>query len=216
MIKKFDRDPYGANTYLVWNPCADAEGRRAAMIVDAGNPPEEVAAFAERERLAVRCLVLTHGHYDHISYLPQYRAQFPEAAVICHESETAVLCDEEANVSVLFGDPIAFPETEIDRKVKEHDRLTLSGGGEAEPLSFEVLHTPGHTPGSICLFCEAEKVMLTGDTLFAEGCGRTDFKYGSARQMRDSLRRLYAMDPAIRFYPGHGEDALIGETPRLC
>ena len=214
MIKRFDRNAYGVNTYAVWNPHTNTDGRHEAMVVDAGHPPEEVVSFAEKENLQVKYIVLTHGHYDHVCYLPQYRALFPSASVICHEKESAVLGDEEANVSFLFGDPSVYQDA--DAKVNEGDVLTLCGKEDAEMLSFKVLHTPGHTPGCICLYCASEKLMLTGDTLFDEGCGRTDFKYGNPAEMIRSLRRLYAMDPEITFYSGHGDSSIIRDVPRLC
>jgi glyoxylase-like metal-dependent hydrolase (beta-lactamase superfamily II) len=77
-------------------------------------------------------------------------------------------------------------------------------------MKFTVMHTPGHTPGCICLYNEEEKLMLTGDTLFAGAYGRTDFKYGSGAELMRSLRRLLSMEDEIVFYSGHGEMSRIG------
>jgi glyoxylase-like metal-dependent hydrolase (beta-lactamase superfamily II) len=130
---------------------------------------------------------------------------------VCHEEESKVLTDPEANVSYLFGDTNAYEDCAV--KVKEGDNIVLSGiddNGNETDMKFTVMHTPGHTPGCICLYNEEEKLMLTGDTLFAGGYGRTDFKYGSGAELMRSLRRLLSMEDEIVFYSGHGEMSRIG------
>lgn len=189
--KTFGGGFLGSNTYLVW----ETESR-SGMVIDCGNSAAELYRFADEKGLRVKYLVLTHGHYDHVSKLEEYRACFPEAKLVTHEKEAAVLADPEANVSTLFRDPNTYPTAELS--VTEGDLLSL---GE---LDFEVLSTPGHTPGSICLYSKEERLMFTGDTLFAQGWGRTDFKYGDDSQMHKSLTRLLSMDGEITFLAGHG------------
>ena len=87
--------------------------------------------------------------------------------------------------------------------VRDGDEISVGG------LTFRVLSTPGHTPGSICLYCESEGVLFTGDTLFVCGYGRTDFKYGSTSELIESLRRLGSLDGDTVFYPGHGMAGLL-------
>lgn len=82
-------------------------------------------------------------------------------------------------------------------------------------MKFKVLSTPGHTPGSICLYSEGEGIMFTGDTLFYSGIGRCDFKYGSEAEMRASLRRLFSLDGDIKIFPGHGAHSTIGEERKF-
>ena len=90
--------------------------------------------------------------------------------------------------------------------VNEGDMISI---GKNDEISFKIIHSPGHTPGSMCLFCEKDKVMITGDTLFKGSYGRIDFKYGSRMDMYASLQRLLSLDPEITFYPGHGEESKI-------
>ena len=197
MHKIFSRGLLGSNTYLVYD-----DDSREAMIVDLGNPPSEVVAVAKDMHLEVRYLVLTHAHFDHAEYIEKYRQAFPLARVVAHEREVAVMVNGEANVSIYFGEPkdYGYP----DMTVRHGETITLGY------LKFRVIHTPGHTPGSICLYSLTEGVMYTGDTLFRGGRGRCDVKYGSEWEMADSLKRLFAMDDNIVFFPGHSVSSTIG------
>lgn len=194
MIKAFSNGLLGSNTYLY------ASGS-VGMIVDCGNAPQKIYEYCKINGIAVRYIVLTHGHFDHAHYVNEYKKLFGSADVVAHRDEVKVLTDPNANVSALFGEPTVYPEPDIT--VTEGDILTV---GEA---SFAVLHTPGHTPGGICLYCEKEKIMFTGDTLFFGGSGRTDFLYGDSGAMLRSLTRLLGMDGEIEFYSGHGSDGKI-------
>ncbi len=213
MFKQFSGGRLDSNTYVVWNelPCGKASSCHEAMIIDAGCRVSELKPFIIAENLKIKYIVLTHGHYDHVCFVEDYLAAFPDAKLVCHEDECKVLSDPEANVSSLFGDPHVYPCGDI--KVKEGSSIILSGvtpGGNASDDTYRVMHTPGHTPGGICLFNEARSLLFTGDTLFAGGYGRTDFKYGSGVDLMQSLRRILAMDEHITFYSGHGEMAKIG------
>ncbi len=196
MYKTFTVGLLGSNTYLVYD-----EESREAMIVDCGNAPRDPLGVARELSLKIKYIVLTHAHYDHAEFVDEYARLLPDAEVIVHEREVAVMTDPVANVSQFFGTPRSYGYP--TRTVKEGDALAL---GAAE---YRVLSTPGHTPGSICLYSRGERLMLTGDTLFRYGYGRTDFKYGSDLDMMASLRRLAAMDGDITILPGHGESALI-------
>ena len=196
-IRTFSNGLLGSNTYLVWD-----EDSREAMVIDCGNAPRETAKTCEKQGLKLKYIALTHGHYDHADYVELYKASFPKAQLVCHADEVRVLTDPEANVSMLLGLIRSYPAPDLT--VDEEVTLTLGG------LTFKVIHTPGHTPGSICLYCESEKTLFTGDTLFVGGYGRTDFKYGSLADLTASLRRLTALPEDTEFYSGHGE------AGRLC
>ena len=196
MYKCFSRGLLDSNVYVVWD-----EESREAMIVDAGCRVSEISEFVSKKRLSVKYIVLTHAHYDHAHFAGEYKRCFEGAELCAHAKEIPVFSDYEANVSIYFGTPTSYDLP--DKKLAEGSALKL---GETE---FKVLSTPGHTPGSICLFCESEKLMLTGDTLFMYGRGRTDFKYGSEDDISASLARLLAMDGDILFLSGHGAPSYI-------
>ena len=198
MYKTFSGGLLSSNTHVVWD-----EDSRECMIVDCGNPAREIARFVSGEGLTVKYVILTHSHFDHAHYISDFASAFPEAQICAHKDEVKLLCDPEANVSIYFGTPERYPAP--DRIFNTGDRITLG------KLEFSVLCTPGHTPGSICLYCKSEKLMLTGDTLFECGRGRCDFKYGSEEEMAASLHRLLSMDTDILFLSGHGAPSYIGD-----
>ena len=197
MYKCFSSGLLGSNTYVVFG-----EGNEC-MIVDVGNPVAEILKFIREKGLSVGYIVLTHAHYDHADYLSEYKTAFPDAILVAHESEVKVMTDCEANVSMYFGMPKSYGYP--DKTVRDGDVISVCG------TEYRVLHTPGHTPGSICLYSAADKLMLTGDTLFQCGRGRCDFKYGSEVDMAASLRRLFEMDSDITFLSGHGMPSTLGE-----
>ena len=199
MIKKIDGGLLGSSVYIVYTK----ESKRA-MIVDCGVPIDEFIDFIISEKLSIDYIVLTHGHFDHVDYIDKYVATFREVKILCHVDELKVLLDPEANLSPYID----------TTKVYDYPYVTVEEGseiyiGENDKISFKIIHTPGHTPGSMCLLCENDKVMITGDTLFKGSYGRIDFKYGSRMDMYASLRRLLNLDPEITFHPGHGESSKI-------
>jgi len=204
MIKTFPCGLLDTNTYVVWE-----EESLECMIIDCGVAPDVVLPFIKENGLEVKYVVLTHGHFDHAHYVEEYESTFERAQIVCHENEKAVIFDPDANLSSHLGSTRAYSCNYA--YVKEGDFLTLGGKGGGECMNFEILSTPGHTPGSICLYDEKHKIMFTGDTLFKRSYGRTDFKYGDMQEMYFSLRRLYRMDKDITFYPGHYEPSTIGE-----
>ena len=205
MLHRFSNGLLGANAYLVWNEHADGN---PGFVLDLGVPPQTVKQYADEKGVTVKSLILSHGHYDHAHYAAQYRAMFPAAEYLCHAAEDKILCDPEANVSAMCYAEVVYPLP--DRTLADGDTVTLGEGETADV--WTVIHTPGHTPGCICLWNKTQKKMLTGDTLFADGgFGRYDFKYGDAAILGKSLARLLAMDAEILIYPGHGLSSTIGE-----
>ena len=190
MIKTFNTGLLGSNVHIFYD-----ESTKEAMIVDCGVPLPHVHSFVKDTELKIKYIVLTHGHYDHVHFIGDYANEFPNADIICHKNELKVLHDSEANVSELVGEPTVYDQKLVT--VSEGDTVTVGS------YVFKILNTPGHTPGCICLYCEKEKLMFTGDVLFDGAIGRTDFKYGSMTDMRASLLRLLSMDGEISFYSGH-------------
>ncbi len=206
MIARCCTEP--SNTFLYINDNPAEGGLKNAMLVDASCDLETLKRVLEKQGAVLKYIVLTHGHYDHVTSFEAIKAAFPEAQTVCHRLENATLTDVEANVSDLFEDPRVFPECE--KTVDEGDEIILHG--EAGDAVFKVLHTPGHTPGCICLYNEPEKFVFTGDTVFADGgVGRTDFKGGSMKVLNESLERLSHLGDEVTILPGHGRPSTVGD-----
>ena len=169
-----------------------SEGNRC-LVIDPGDEAEMVLALLERQDLTLEAILLTHGHFDHVGAVKTLAAETDCRVFLCQED------------LALPGAMTAGPLFHTDF-YKEGDRLTLAG------MTFEVLHTPGHTPGSVCLHFGEH--LFSGDTLFAGSCGRTDFPGSSPAAMGRSLTRLSQLDENLKVYPGHGESTTIGEEKR--
>ena len=168
------------------------EGDRC-LVIDPGDEPEKVLAFLEQQDLTLEAILLTHGHFDHVGAVKTLAA----------ETDCRVfLCEQDLNLpGAMTAGPLYYTDF-----YREGDRLTLAD------MTFEVLHTPGHTPGSVCLrFTEH---LFSGDTLFAGSCGRTDFPGSSPADMIRSLNRLSQLEENLKVYPGHGGSTTIGEEKR--
>ena len=185
-MKEVTVGPIGTCCYLVGQ--AD---RRDCVVIDPGAEAERILAAAEGREIAA--ILLTHGHFDHIGAVGALmEKQAPRLFV--HPLDRPMLTDAALNASrVLLGRSITAPDaTDLAR---EGDSLALAG------LHIQVLHTPGHTPGSVCY--RIGDLLFTGDTLFESGWGRTDLPGGSERDMAASLRRLIPLARNLPIYPGH-------------
>lgn len=185
-----------SNSYVAYD-----EDSKECMIVDLGVDSYSISKFIEDYSLTVKYLVLTHGHYDHVNYIDSYVKLYPNAKIICHKDEVKILSDPEANVARLLGEECVYI----------YDYTTVANGDilSLGNTDFKILNFPGHTPGCICLLDEESKIMFTGDVIFAQGIGRTDFKHGNYSEMMTSLRQISKMDRDIVIYPGHGENATL-------
>ena len=184
------------NCYIVENTES-----RECFIVDPGAEARRIILAVGERR--VRAVLLTHGHYDHIGAVDEICAHYG-VPVYVHEGDAAKLSDAAANVSALFGEPL----TQHTRpQPVEEGKLLLAG------IELEVLHTPGHSNGCICCLLPDGQGILTGDTLFAHGYGRTDFADGDFTRLHQSLRRLFRLTPRMIAYPGHDVPGLVGRDP---
>lgn len=181
-----------SNCYLV---CIGEEG----AVIDPGAKIAEIMEMISETGCRLKYIILTHVHLDHIISVDELR-KATKAPVLTHISEAGYLTDMWYNGAALFG---------MDRKFEEADRFIKDG--EKLPLgneTLEIIHTPGHTPGSICIKCG--KNIFTGDTLFQMSVGRTDLGTGSKKDLENSLKILAAQDDDTLIYPGHGCATNIG------
>ncbi len=203
MIKTITGGLLDSNTYIASN-----DKSKRAMIIDCGTDPSRTVSYVNSEGLFVEYIVLTHGHFDHVDHIEKFASAFPQAKIVCHEDEIKVLLDPEGNLSTLISSSKSYNYPYVT--VADGDVITLKADDAEYNMDFEIIHSPGHTPGSMCLLCKRNRILFTGDVLFSQGYGRVDFKYGSHSDMLCSLRRLLHLDPNITFYPGHGERSKIG------
>ena len=180
-LKALQVGPIGTNCYLLID-----EATNKAAIVDPGDEADRILTTFPLRDLEVEYIFLTHGHYDHTTAVPELHAALPRAKVYIHKAD--------ANGAGTHLFPLAGQISDL-HYYGEGDKLPLGD------LTVNVLHTPGHSPGSVVL--QVEDVLFCGDTLFAGSCGRCDLRGGSFPQMLQSLKRLYELPGNYHVLPGH-------------
>ena len=196
-VKTITAGAVQTNSYVLYNE------NRECIVVDSGDGIREILSYIDENLLRCDSVLLTHGHFDHITAVDALRQAMPGVPVCIHAADASMLTDGTRNASALFfGTEDTYAPA--DRLLQEGDSIRL--GGE----TLTVLHTPGHSPGSVCYLDAAGGRLFTGDTLFAFGVGRCDLWGGDTTAMRQSLRRLGSLPRTLRIYPGHGESAVLG------
>lgn len=180
---------YQTNCYLAWE-----EGSDTCLVIDPGYEAQRILLEVKRLGKTVEAIALTHGHFDHVGAVRE----------IAESTDCAVyVCAEELTIPArLSAGPIYHTHT-----YGQGDLLQAAG------LSFQVMHTPGHSVGSVCLKCQDR--IFSGDTLFAGTCGRTDLPGGSWTQIVASLKMLAALEGDYQVYPGHGPATTLSEERRF-
>ena len=196
-VHTFTAGPLDTNAHLVWDPQTSA-----CWIVDAPHgSARSIQNWIQQKKARPEALILTHSHWDH----------FGDAAEL-HEKLAIPVWAHAADVQNLEHPgsdrvPSFLPQraVQVQRTLQEGDELMLGSS------RWKVIHTPGHTPGGICLWQPDQKLLLVGDTLFHQSYGRTDLSTGDPKKMRSSLKRLLDLPTETLFFPGHGPSATIGE-----
>ncbi len=204
-VQPFVLGPFETNSYLV------SIGRRGqppqtgqhCWIVDPSFEPAPLLDHVRRSGLRPVAIVLTHAHVDHIAGVSEVRSAYPEIPILIHEAERDWLADPLLNLSAMMGQPVTAPVP--TRLLRGGDTLDL------EETRWRILHTPGHSPGSITLVHDPSHQAIVGDALFAGSVGRTDFPGSDHATLLRAIReQLYTLPESTTIYPGHGPRSTIG------
>ncbi len=191
-LDAFSDNPYGTNCWLI-----AADGTDEAVVVDPGFSPERVHAMLEAAGKRPVAVLATHGHFDHVGSAAEFCGD--GLPLYIHESDHLALSDPQAWGAGFDTAPVPVKDA---RLVAGGDVLEFAG------FRIEVLHTPGHTPGSVCYVTDG--FVLSGDLVFAGSIGRSDFPNSSPADMHRSLGRFLELPDPLPVYPGHGPDTTVG------
>ena len=200
IIERLELGAFASNCYLV----AD-ESTLDGVIIDPGDGGDRILKRVKALELRVKYILLTHGHPDHIGAVREVKEA--TGAELAIHPEDALYLRGKSGPEGMFPQS-AGPPPEVDRMLQDGDTISVSG------LHLQVIHTPGHTPGGICLLTDG--VLFSGDTLFNGGIGRSDFPGGSGPQLLNSIHtRLLVLPDETTVYPGHGPETTIAAERRL-
>ena len=190
IVHKMPLGAYQTNTYIV----RDREDSKFCVVIDPGYEANTILDYLDEEGLTAKAILLTHGHFDHVGAVKELAAE-TGCAVYIHAAESQL-------PPMMTAGALYYTHT-----YGEGDKIS-----PIEGMEITVLHTPGHTPGSVCLLYGQH--LFSGDTLFQGSCGRVDFPGGSPREMMESLNRLASLQLNYRVHPGHGESTTLDTEKR--
>ena len=203
----YKRFPLGAlwtNGYLFWD-----EASRASFFIDAGGDTKDVRDFIEAEGLSLKMVLLTHGHIDHVAGIHEL-VPMAGGNIFISSGDAEMLRHPSKELQELLR--VKFDGLEDFKELSDGMILEFSG------YTIEVISTPGHTEGSVCFLITdsgGRKILVSGDTLFAQSVGRTDLEGGDSVKLEASLRKLAEFDDGLHVLPGHGPDTTIGSEREL-
>ncbi len=185
------------NCYLAYN-----DDSREAFVVDPGDGARQISSVIREQKLELKGILLTHGHFDHMLAVPELKQEFA-VPIYAHEKERELLADSQMNLSgAWIGRPTSI---RADVWLKDGETFEMAG------FAIQAIFTPGHTAGGVSYYIEAEKALFCGDTLFCESYGRTDLPTASGREIAWSINeQLLPLPEDVVVYPGHQEETTIG------
>lgn len=204
VIKELVVGAFQVNCYLCVCPVT-----REAVLIDPGDEADRIQEWVEGNNVKLLYIINTHGHIDHIMAIDPIKSAFNTSLAI-HELDSHMYLNQPE--AAYFGLPTSPVKSSPTFLLKEDSIITFGS------LQLKVIHTPGHTPGSISLLCssrqkpESPLCVFSGDTLFQHGIGRTDLPGGNTERIYESIRtKLYKLDGSLKVYPGHGPATTVGE-----
>lgn len=188
--------PLSVNTYVLIK-----DG--SAVIIDPSGRAQYLLDIVNRENAVLKAILLTHGHFDHIMAVDEILKSSP-VPVYLHEADRAAMANEDPQVVYYFRRRYQFT---ADHAVEDGEKLNIDG------MEFTVIHTPGHTAGSVCYMIG--NLLFTGDTIFDGTVGRWDFPYGDKQALKTSVDKLLKLDPDLTVYPGHENSVRLGDDFKI-
>ena len=202
-IKSMVLGPVETNCYIIEN-----EENKEAVVIDPADHGDQILQNIAQDGFKLTAVLLTHGHFDHITGLAKMEEARDQFTVYASQKEVELLYDTSLNCSTDMGDGGFCVKP--DRTLSDQESFTAAG------VPFVCIETPGHTSGSCCYFIAEKKLLFAGDTVFAGSVGRTDLPTGSMKDMKKSIEeKLRPMDDDIQVFPGHGPYTTIGDEKRF-
>ena len=196
-IEKFVLGSMGTNCFLLIN-----EDTKELVVVDPATCPDYLVSHIKSNGYIPKAILLTHAHFDHVMGIDGWVKEF-DIPVYLHEDEKQILEDPRLNLSGVFGTNYSYNKASC---LQDKQILELAG------FKFKVIHTPGHTAGGCCYYEEAEAVLFSGDTLFCQSVGRSDFPTGSMSTLVRSIKeKLFCLPDDVMVYPGHNDVTCIAD-----
>lgn len=195
VIKSVVVGPLEVNCFIIADDIT-----KDAIVIDPGDEPDRILDLIKENNFKIKYIVCTHAHFDHVGAVSDLKKE-TGAEIVIHRDELEIY--QGARDQGTFWGYELDPLPEPDIFINEGDKLEIGN------LRFEILHTPGHSPGGICLY--GKGIVITGDTLFAGSVGRTDFYGGDMNNLKKSFLRLMSLPPDTKVFPGHGPSSTIKE-----